>query len=122
MVIMNNLGHIAAASRDVKTATGHYLDSMRIAREIQVITSEAETLAGLAGLKVIEGEPERALELLGVALHHPAFNQEAQRVVDPILAQLHADLSPEIIEAGLERGESLDFDTVVKELLAEGQT
>ena len=76
-------------------------------------------LAGLAGLKVTSGEPERALELLGLVLHHPLFHPDPQEVADPILAQLRADLPPEVVEAGLERGKNLDYDTVVQELLAE---
>jgi hypothetical protein len=89
-----------------------------MATEIQVIP--LEPLAGLAGLKAEVGELERALELLGLSLHHPAFNPEVRLVADPILTKLRDELPPDMVEAGPERGRSLDYDTVVQELLAEG--
>jgi tetratricopeptide (TPR) repeat protein len=119
-LVTHNLGHLAAASGDGKTALRHYHDALRLALEIQAIPPGLETLAGLAGLKITGGEPERALEWLGLVLHHPACPEEARRLfAAPFLAQLRAILPPEMIEAGLERGRPLDFETLAKEVLAE---
>jgi tetratricopeptide (TPR) repeat protein len=118
-LISSNLGHVAAALGDVKTAFSHYLRALQISIEIQAMQIVLETLAGLAGLKVAGGEAERALELLGLSLHHPASNPEVQQVADSILTKLRAELPVDVVEAGLKKGRSLDFDTVIQELLVE---
>jgi serine/threonine protein kinase/tetratricopeptide (TPR) repeat protein len=114
-----NLGHIAAASGEIKIALEHYLEALRVNREIQMISVTLETLAGLAGLKVSSGEFDRAIELLGLALNHPACSEDTRLFAEPVLAQLGAKLLPGVIETGLKRGRSLDLDSVVQELLAE---
>lgn len=77
------------------------------------------TLVGVARLLAAEGNKRRALELLGLVLHHPASWQWAKIQASPVMAQLEADLSPEEVSAHLERGRMLDLDTVAAELLLE---
>jgi class 3 adenylate cyclase len=114
-----NLGHVAAASGDAKTAGGHYLASLRICLDIGALSFTVEGVAGLTGLKAAGGEAERALELLGLVLHHPACDEDVRLAANPVLAHLRASLPPEVVEAGLERGRALDFDSTARALLAE---
>lgn len=118
-LVTHNLGHLAAASGEDETALRHYHAALRLALEIQAIPPGLETLAGLAGLKISGGEAERAVEWLGLVLHHPACPEEARRLfAEPCLARLRAILPPEMVEAGLARGRSLDFETLAREILA----
>ena len=62
-----------------------------------------------------EGQTERALALIGLALNQPAWSSEFQRQLDIALAQWALD--PSVIEAGMKKGEALDFQETVQELL-----
>ncbi|MBP8002068.1 MAG: tetratricopeptide repeat protein [Chloroflexi bacterium] len=62
-----------------------------------------------------EGQTERALALYGLARRHPAWSNDHQRQVNEALAELALD--PSLLEAGLKRGEALDWDATIHELL-----
>jgi hypothetical protein len=65
-----------------------------------------------------EGEHERAAQLLGLALRHPAANIEVEDDAQPVLAELREMMSEDELEAALERGKALDLEQVVDEILA----
>jgi hypothetical protein len=73
----------------------------------------------IAQLWARAGPPERAAELLGLALHHPASYSEVERYAQPVLALLREELGVEQLEAALARGAKLDLEKVVEEILAE---
>ncbi len=74
-------------------------------------------LAGLANVLAHTGQPEPAIELLGVALYHPALVDETrQGHVAPLLADLGAQFPEAVVEAGLARGRVRELDEVVTEL------
>ena len=72
-------------------------------------------------LRLRAGQPERAAELLGLALHHPASYSEVERDARPVLEMLRGALPPEELEAALARGAKLDLDAVVAEILAQSE-
>ena len=72
-------------------------------------------LAGFGNLAHAEGQTERALALLGLARHQPAWSSDDQHHLDKMLAEWALD--PSVVEAGLKKGEELDWDETVKELL-----
>ena len=76
-------------------------------------------LTGLAGIIARAGRLERALELLGLVLHHPAFINETRPILEPILADLRAKLLPDVVTEALARGESLPLEETVAEVLTE---
>jgi hypothetical protein len=76
-----------------------------------------DDLACLAGVMARTGQAERALELLGLALHHPAIWDETRSTIESLLTDLRAKLPPDAIEAALGRGQSLELETVVAEIL-----
>jgi tetratricopeptide (TPR) repeat protein len=63
-----------------------------------------------------EGQTGRALELYGLARCHPAWSSDHQREMNEELAELALDSF--MVEAGLKRGEALDWDTTIQDLLA----
>ena len=113
-LVTHNLGHVSVAKGDVEAAAEYYRDAVKLAVKIQAIPSAIEVLAAFAGLHHSRGESERALELLGLVLDHPACPEEARRLfAEPLLTQLRAELPSATVESGLGRGRSLAFDTVV---------
>ncbi|MBN1887014.1 MAG: tetratricopeptide repeat protein [Thermoflexales bacterium] len=114
----SNLGHVAAAMGDYATAVSCYRESMHIMTSIGAIPINLENMAGLAGVLAHTGQPGQAIELIGLVSSHPALrNDTREQFVDPILAKLRAQLSPEEVEAGLKRGKALQLENVVAEIL-----
>jgi tetratricopeptide (TPR) repeat protein len=70
------------------------------------------SLVGYANILAAEGKRERALEILGLCMHHPEINSDTQRDIQLILDELRQERSDDI-EAGLERGKSLDLNKTV---------
>ncbi|MBN1262195.1 MAG: tetratricopeptide repeat protein [Anaerolineae bacterium] len=117
---LGNLGHVVAALGDRKAAVSYYHEALQITVKIGAVPIALESLAGLAGVLAQAGRVERALELLGAALYHPALVSESRELtVDPILATLRAQLSPEEVEAGLLRGRALPVEPLIEEILAQ---
>lgn len=115
-----NLGHAAYAQGDYATARTCYFEALQTEMNIWAIPMALESLVGLAGVLVRTGKPEQALDLLGVAAHHPALmNETRQEFVEPILADLRTQLAPEVVMVGLERGQALRLEEVVQEMAAE---
>ncbi len=80
-------------------------------------------LFGLAGLALLlpkknVSQTEKAVEFLTFTLNHPAAINVALFGKRSALIELEKELSPEKFVAAQERSKVLDFETVVKELLA----
>ncbi|MBZ0277330.1 MAG: hypothetical protein K8I60_14390, partial [Anaerolineae bacterium] len=76
-------------------------------------------LTGIACVYAHDGQPERALELLGLAIRHPLSPEwwgEREPLVLRLLDELKNALSPEVYAEAWERGKALDLDAVVAEL------
>jgi hypothetical protein len=67
---------------------------------------------GHANILSAEGKREQALEVLGICMHHPEINSDMQRDIQLILEELRTEQSDDI-DAGLERGKSLDLNKTV---------
>jgi tetratricopeptide (TPR) repeat protein len=72
-------------------------------------------IGNFSNLAHAEGQTERALALWNLARHHPALKSDDQHALDRMLAEWALD--PSVAEAGLKKGEALDWDETVKELL-----
>jgi tetratricopeptide (TPR) repeat protein len=117
--IINNLGHVASAMCDYAAALPCYQEALQIAMNSLAIPRVLESLAGWAGVLASTGQPQRALELLGLALGHPALDDDTKSIVMQVLAELRVQLPPEEIEQGLKRGQALHLESVAAELLAQ---
>jgi hypothetical protein len=83
-----------------------------------IVHTTLNALVGVAWLRAQDGRHERAAELLGLALSHPALESDVrQNTAEPILAMLREALPADQLDAALARGQALDLDTVVSELL-----
>ncbi len=76
-------------------------------------------LVHVAHLQARAAQAERAAELLGLALHHPASYSEVERDAQPVLELLREVLEAGELEVALARGAQLDLDQVVAEILAQ---
>ncbi|MEA3439743.1 MAG: hypothetical protein U9R58_05620, partial [Chloroflexota bacterium] len=73
--------------------------------------------------RVAQDEPEQAAELLALVLQHPA--SRTTRMLEgsirdsarDLLAELEHELPPETYTAALERGQELELDEVIADLV-----
>ncbi len=83
--------------------------------------SQRYVLTGMAHYYAYSGEPERALELMSTIIHSPLSppwwgNDEPLAV--QLLGDLKNTLSPEAYASAWERGQTLDFDATLEQLIA----
>jgi tetratricopeptide (TPR) repeat protein len=96
-VALNNLGHVSAALADYQAAKTYYAESLKITMDIQAIPLTLDALGGLAVPLAHEGETARALDLLTLALHHPAGNTDTRNRARHFFDHLKPDLSLEMM-------------------------
>jgi len=101
----------------------YLLQSLRITKEIGFIRDIINLLYEFARLRVAQNNPEGAAELLALVLQHPASHQTRMhegRIRDSakvLLAKLEDELPHETYTAALERGQELELDGVIADLL-----
>jgi len=119
--LLLNLGLLAMALGEVAEAEEHFRAGIRQAWEFGTLPLSLWAVADLGWVRARAGDSRTALAWLGLALSHPAADANVRDAADPVLAELRAVLSPEEIEAGLARGQTLTLEEVVQELLREGK-
>ena len=102
------LGQLAAARAGLR-------EGLALAQRLGALPWVVGAVMDFADLAHAEGQTERALALLGLARNQPAWSSDHQRELDATLAEWALD--PSVVEAGLKKGEALDWDETVKELL-----
>jgi class 3 adenylate cyclase/tetratricopeptide (TPR) repeat protein len=115
--LLDNLGDAAYVLGDDVQAARDFGESLKLGLETGAIPSALLALAGIARLRARAGDPEQALELLGLALHHPACDDETRQRGEPLLAELRAALPPEVFQAALERGRAKSLEATASEIL-----
>jgi tetratricopeptide (TPR) repeat protein len=113
------LGDLRGARRYLHQALDHALEMALTERAIPWVLA---TFDGIALLLAGEGERERALEILTLAVHHPGSIEAARDIAASLVAQLAAELPPDVVAAAQERGRARDLDATVVELLTELET
>ncbi len=86
--------------------------------------SQRYGLTGFAALYEHEGQPERAVELLSLAVNHPLsppWWAEREPLTIKLIAQLQQALTPQAYADAWARGAALDLDAVIRELV-DGET
>ena len=117
------LGQMALSLNETAEAETYLLRSLKIADETGLGRDQVNLLCDLARVRMAENHLERAVEMLAVVLQHPASHLHrlgGGRVrdrVQELLDMLKAGLSAETYDAAWGRGNALEFDQVVIDLL-----
>lgn len=92
---LNDLGNIATGQGEYAAAADYYRRALETAREIGALPLALYVLAGVAELRVREGDGEGALTLALLVLNHTSSfemaNDKAQRVAEEARAALDSD-------------------------------
>lgn len=113
-----NLGYACIAADDLR-ASGFLREALETSVAIGAPSLALYVLVGFSHSAARRGETREALELLGLALSHPASNDDTKRDAQVPLTELRSTQGEEAVEAGLERGGHMDLDAVVERLLTE---
>ena len=112
-------GVAACGLGDLPKARECFRQAVETVMTVRVAPLALLTLVGTAGLLAAEGEGQRASELLALVVHHPASWQWAKDRASPLIAQLQAELAPNVWAAAWERGQARDLEATTGELLLE---
>lgn len=120
VIALLNLGELCI-DRGLDGEAWTYLrQALREATAIQTIPNILYVLIEVSRLHSRAGQHERAAELLGLALHHPAsdIGITHEGDVETALAALRQALPADQLEAALARGAGLELGRVVSEILS----
>ena len=117
------LGKVAISEGKIAEAEFYLVQCLTISKEVGFVRDIINLLYEFARLRVAQNNPEGAAELLGLVLQHPA-SHSSRMLEGPIrdsakvlLAELEDELPQETYAAALERGQELELDEVIADLL-----
>jgi tetratricopeptide (TPR) repeat protein len=117
------LGKVALSTGRIEEAENYLPQSLTITNEIGFIRDSINLLSEFARLQVAKGDSEQAAELLAFVLQHPASHESRMlegRIEDSatdLLAKIEDELPQEIYTSALERGQELELDEIVADLI-----
>jgi predicted ATPase/class 3 adenylate cyclase len=113
------IGVAQAGLGELESARFHFNEALRYSRELGSTAGNLVVLAYYARLRALEGDTEEALAWLGMVYAHPGLDAYGRFEADLVLGQLRGELTDEEIEDGMKRGEELDLDKLIAELIGE---
>ncbi|MGY4707116.1 tetratricopeptide repeat protein [Candidatus Bipolaricaulota sp. J31] len=119
VISLMNLCEVCLAQKEDEGGTNYLREALGKALEIGTIPLLLGCLAKMARILTRQGEGERAAELLGLVLNHPALEIDTKEEVEDLLPRLRSLLSPEALERAMQRGPGLDPERIARELLAD---
>lgn len=113
------LGRVYSALGQIQSACQHFQRALQITAEMQFVPLTLSILSGIGELLLQTGRPERGLELLALALHHPAGDHETKARTQQHLTHHQSILPPAIFTAAAQRGAASDLEAVIATVQAE---
>ncbi len=118
---LNGLGNVAAGLGDYQTSGSYFREAIEMAIEAELLPVVIEALLGLARLLTTSGRSDdQPVELLALALHHPAGSRATKDGATQLLAQLQPHLSPEHVQLVQSGKQARDLGIVTGEILEAG--
>jgi predicted ATPase/class 3 adenylate cyclase len=115
-IMLINLLYSQAGLGEIQEAYTALHEALQVNMENNSLSWVIFSLVGYANILAVEGKREQALDVLGLCLHHPETNSDTHRDIKLVLEDLKKN-NVDDIEAGLERGRSLELkDLVLKAL------
>jgi tetratricopeptide (TPR) repeat protein len=112
---LTNLAHSEIRLGDLEQAQSHLREGLALAYHLNVGPWSLTAVLFFARLQAARGYRDLALELFGLADHHPAFSMDHQRLMEQMLAEWN--LADTDVVRGMARGAVLDWDETVINLM-----
>jgi len=114
---LGNLGKIVVQLNDYPAALRHFQAALHLSTEIGAVPLTLEILPGVAQVYKQLGEGEYAVQLLALALNHPASYSEVKSQAQPLLNQLECELESERFAAAMEKSRGVELRTLITDIL-----
>jgi tetratricopeptide (TPR) repeat protein len=100
-------------------AREHLMKSLSTSRSMGSISGILQVIPGFAGLRAHQDNVNTALEWVGLVKSHPDVDSDGKLEIRRALEELGGELSPDEIEAAMERGSKLKLEAVLAEIEGE---
>jgi predicted ATPase len=111
-IMLVNLVYSQVGLGEIREAYGSIREALQFNVEGDSTSWILFSLVGYANILAVEGKREQALEILGLCMNLPETNSDTHRDIQLVLEDLKKTREDDI-EAGLERGKSLDLKEAV---------
>lgn len=118
IVCLRDLGFLQI-ERHINEASQTIYKTLYRAFAIHDIQLILETLIGWSQIFLKEDNYIRSAELLSLVQNYPRVDFFIQQRIDRLMPLITDELEPKLLQSALERGKSLDLDTMVQEILDE---
>jgi tetratricopeptide (TPR) repeat protein len=118
-LLLGNLAYVAASLGHRASAREHIRATLRAYRRSGARAVALPALVSRAEVALAEDDVNRALELLGLVLAHPANRQDHSVEARRVLELARSRCSQDTIATHLAAGAALDLETVIETLLSE---
>jgi diguanylate cyclase (GGDEF)-like protein len=107
----------AAAEADAGRAYEHYSEALQTAQAIQAVPWVLAAAVGMASLTARDDHHGPAVELLTLAMYHPACNHRTRERAARLLSRLEAELPGTEVAEAEDRGRRRELDDAIQDLL-----
>lgn len=114
-LVLNNLAVNDIQLGNLSSARAGLHEALALALRLGSMPEVMGAVCNFAEIAYAEGQNERALALLRLARHRPAWSSEHQREMDRMLAEWGLD--PSVVESAMAKGAELDWDETIRELI-----
>jgi predicted ATPase/class 3 adenylate cyclase len=111
-IMLVNLVYSQVGLGEIREAYSSVREALQLNIENDSVSWILFSLVGYANILAAEGKREPAIEILGLCMNHPETNSDTHRDIQLVLEELKK-VGSDDIEAGLERGKSLDLNKTV---------
>lgn len=118
-IALTGLGNVACAQQDLVNARAYFHQALALLQKTGALPDLLDALVGVSQLRLQEGAPETAAQLLEFVRNHPSLLPLGQQEAAQVYTQLQAILSEERLVAALGVGATLTVDGTVALALSE---
>lgn len=111
------LGALEVHRRRLPEAHKHFYHALKLLWDTHAIPNALSVIVHFALLMRLEGQMERAIELVSMVQSQPNLNSETRELLDEAFGVMHGGLAPDAQEVAMARGADLELERVVHELL-----
>ncbi len=117
--VLYGLGMTACALNNHALAQQYFQQALEITLTMHFVPLTLSILAGIGEMMLKTARPERGIELLTLVHHHPASDRETKDRAQQSLAFYESQLPPDVFAVAVQRGSSLNLETMVTSVEAE---
>jgi tetratricopeptide (TPR) repeat protein len=118
-LVLKDLGNVACALGEYQESKAYFQEALKLALDIQAIPLALTSLVGIAAPLIKGEDKQQVVELLVYSLGHPASDQETRDRAESLLAELEAQLPPQLVALSRGRAKTRTLEAIVDTILSE---